>query len=54
MASKEKKTASELEELIIKEFQKRLELKNSLSVIVSPNCQHPAVRPGNAAAFPMK
>jgi hypothetical protein len=41
MASKEKKTASELEELIIKEFQKRPELKNSLSVVVSPELPTP-------------
>jgi len=36
MATKEKKTAAELEELIIAEFKKRPELNNILSVVVSP------------------
>jgi hypothetical protein len=42
MANKEKKTMAELEELIITEFKKHPELKNILSVIVSPELPSPA------------
>jgi hypothetical protein len=41
MATKEKKTAAELEELIITEFRKRPELRNILSVIVTPELPTP-------------
>jgi hypothetical protein len=41
MPTKEKRTAAELEELIITEFKKRPELNNILSVIVSPELPTP-------------
>jgi hypothetical protein len=41
MPTKEKRTAAELEELIITEFKKRPEFNNILSVIVSPELPTP-------------